>query len=223
VVLAARDRAVEHLGGIDRTRQIGVAGRRPIDVLDVERAEIGDLDQGRDRRQALRHRAKLEALDLFRFGVQGPAGNLLRDGKRHLTGPCVDLRVASFARREREDDRCHVRERSERGARPSEIDDRLLLVEGPLLPGEVEARENNDALEPVRSPLARAALAGKCGAPVGPDTRFDRVEHMRHAHGCARRDDLHLDAVDRLGLPQEVGREGRELPGHQPTDSLDRE
>jgi hypothetical protein len=52
-----------------------------------------------------------------------------------------------------------------------------------LLAGEVEAREDDDAVEPVRPPLARAALAGKRGTLVGPDPRLDRVEHVGHAYG----------------------------------------
>ena len=98
VVLAAGDRAVEHLGGIDRTRQARLAGRHAVDVLDVEGAEVGDLDQSRDRRQARLGRAELEALDLVRLGIEGPAGDLLRDGERRLARPRVDLHVAAFVR-----------------------------------------------------------------------------------------------------------------------------
>ena len=183
VVLAAGDRAVEHLGGIDRTRQACLAGRRAVDVLDVEGAEIGDLDQGRDRRQALLRRAELEALDLLRLASRVPrAISSATESVVWRARASISTWLA-FARREREDDRRHVGERRERGARPAEIDDRLLLVERPLLAWEVEAREDDDAVEPVRPPLAGTPLAGKCGAPVGPDTGLDRVEHMGHAHG----------------------------------------
>ena len=45
VVLAARDRAVEELGGIDGPRQTGGADRHAVEVLVVELPEVGELDQ----------------------------------------------------------------------------------------------------------------------------------------------------------------------------------
>ena len=184
VVLAAGDRAVEHLGGIDRTRQARLAGRRAVDVLDVEGAEIGDLDQSRDRRQALLGRAELEALDLVRLRIEGRPRAISSATESVVCRARASISTWPPLRwREREDDRRHVGERRERGARPAEIDDRLLLVEWPLLAGEVEAREDDDAVEPVRPPLARAALGWEMRRAVGPDPRLDRVEHVGHAHG----------------------------------------
>ena len=63
----------------------GLAGGHAVDVLDVERAEVGELDQGSDRGQARIGGPELEALDLLRLGLEGPPRELLRHLERHAS------------------------------------------------------------------------------------------------------------------------------------------
>ena len=88
-------------------------------------------------------------------------------------------------------------------------------MERTLLGGEVEAREDDDAVQPVRPALAGRAVRGKRRSPVGAHARLDRVEHVGDAHWVAAADDLDLDAVRRRNVAHQLGGERRELPAHQ--------
>ncbi len=79
------------------------------------------------------------------------------------------------------------------GAGAGEVDDRLLLVQRALLGGEVEAGEDDDAVEAVRPALACATVTRERRAPVRPHARLDRVEHVREPYRLAAAHDLDVD------------------------------
>ena len=113
---------------MEGSRQAGLAGRFPVDVLDVERPEVGELDERGDRGQPRVSRPEFEALDLCRLGAQRGASEILGDRERRPPRLGVDRDVPGLLRREGEDDGCHPRERRQPGPRPGQVDDRLLLV-----------------------------------------------------------------------------------------------
>ena len=101
MILAGRDGAVQELRRVDRSRQPGAPDRHAVEVLVVERAEIGQLDERRDRRQALVGRTELEAFDLCRFGVERRARELLGDRQGGVARPRFELLVPEAVARAR--------------------------------------------------------------------------------------------------------------------------
>ncbi len=87
VVLAGRDGAVQELGRVDDARQAGVPDRHAVEVLVVERAEVGELNERGDRRQARVGGAELEALDLGRLGLRASAAPAPRRRRASCAAP----------------------------------------------------------------------------------------------------------------------------------------
>jgi hypothetical protein len=216
VVLAAGDGAVQELRRVEDSRQPRAPGRTAVDELVVQRPEVGELDEGSDRRAAFVNGTQLEALDLGRFRVERRPGELLRDAERRATRPRLELLVPEVVPRpEGEDDVGAGRVRRERRAGPSQVDQGLLLVQRALLGGKVEAGEDDDVVEAVRPPFPRTALEREGSAPVGPRPRLDRVEDVRETNGLAAADDVDADSLELGDRTHQLGRERSELPGHQ--------
>jgi hypothetical protein len=227
VVLAAGHRSVEQLGRVDGFRQARPANRHAVEVLVVELPEIGELDQRGDRGKLLVREAEVVALDLGGLGLERRLGEQLGHGERHPADGRVELGVPDS--RGRPEDEHDFRQRCKRrqgGARPSEIDDRLLLVQRALLTREVDTGQDGHSIEPIRPPRTRLAFRRERWASVGPDSRLDCVEDVRDADGLAGSDDLDLYArqpglicyelLDPLAVDREqVAGEGRQLErGH---------
>ena len=143
--------------------------------------------------------------------VPSATSSAVRSVTRRAAASMARWPAASFGRKVRTTF-VHLRNGRELGAGPGEVDDRLLLVERPFLAREVEARDDDRVVNPVRDPLARLALGRKGGASVGPDARLDRVEHVRDPHRLARPHDVDVHARERLlgfGQPADAARARR--------------
>ena len=216
VVFPGSDGPVEQLGRVDREREARLAHRHAVQVLVVERPQVGELHQRCDGRKARVGRAKLEALDLVGLGSERRPRQLLGDGERRAPRPRLELLVAEpLPSRERED---HVRPRREGrqlGAGAGQVDHRFLLVERALLGGKVETGEHDDAVQPVRAPHARSPLGGEGRTAVGPHARLDCVEHVGDPHRLAPSNDVDTNAFELGHLAHELRPKRRKLPGHQ--------
>ena len=213
VVLAARHGPVEELGRLERPRQVRLSGGNAVDVLVVERPEIGQLHERDHRRQPLVHGSKLEALDPRGLGLQCRPREILRDGECRLARPGLQLLVAVAPTRvEGENDVRGLGEGRQRRTRPRHIDDRLLLVQGPLLGRKIETGDDGHAVEAVGPAFARPFLKREGRAPVRPDPGLDRVEDVREPDGVSGLHDAHLDAIELRKVARQLWRKRRELP-----------
>ena len=143
VVLAARDGAVHQLGRLDGARQAGLAGRRSVEVELVELAQVGELDERRDRGKRVVGRRRARSVCVDGSAVEGRLGQKLRRRRASRAGRRRRWPRGLRASRPRRSGRRSSIEPNgvELGAGPGEVDDRLLLVQRALLAREIEAGE----------------------------------------------------------------------------------
>ena len=166
VVLAGRDRAVQHLGRIEGQGKLGLASRMAVDVLGVERPEVGKLDAApRPPEPVIVGWHKLESLtrrrarrtSVGRASPRRPGASVPGPRPRRSSFPPDPGRKAREPRRSR-------RRRGLAAPRTVEVDDRFLFVQRSFLGGEVET-------ERITTPSSRCVRPSPAGGSVGNAAR----------------------------------------------------